>query len=388
MKLIAARTRSTRPASPLPSCAGLLAVLFALAGLFLARKATSSPGIVVHEWGTFTSVAGDDGRAVEWTPLSPASDLPAFVEHTNMANLKIGLRGTVRMETPVLYFYSQQPATVSVRASFAKGVITEWYPHARVAPMDQLKNVALSKLSADGTIAWDSVALAPGSEPAFPSGSPQSHYFAARETSAVPLRVASPSGPQQERFLFYRGVASLSLPLAAKILSSGEIELRNLGSQPIPAFILIDRRGTKFSYRVYNALSGRAVLDLPATPGSFDSFRGELENVLVAQGLFRDEAHAMVETWRDSWVEEGSRLFYIVPRAYVDSVLPLSIEPSPARFVRVFVGRFELITAATREAVRAALASDDRKTLAKYGRFLEPISAMLEAKHPASAALR
>ena len=35
----------------------------------------------------------------------------------------------------------------------------------------------------------------------------------------------------------------------------------------------------------------------------------------------------MIETWRDSWFEEGLRVFYIVPRARVDFDLPLSISP-------------------------------------------------------------
>jgi hypothetical protein len=33
----------------------------------------------------------------------------------------------------------------------------------------------------------------------------------------------------------------------------------------------------------------------------------------MAQGLFPKEAHAMVDTWRDSWFEEGTRAFYILP---------------------------------------------------------------------------
>lgn len=367
--------------------AGLLAAsLAAAAYLAFASKTPASPGLIAHEWGTFTSIAGNDGRAVEWTPLSPASDLPAFVEHTNMANLKIGLRGTVRMETPVIYFYSPQEATVSVKVAFTKGLITEWYPHAdRVAPAGQLTNVSLSQLPSAGTIAWDTVKLAPNLAANFPGGNASSHYYAARETSASPLRVSAPSGSQQEKFLFYRGVASIALPLSAKIIADGEVELRNLGEQPVPAFILFDRRGSKLSYHVYNALDGRAVLDLPTEPGSFDSLRAELESLLVAQGLYRDEAHAMVETWRDSWFEEGSRLFYIVPRAYVDSVLPLSMNPAPAQLVRVFVGRLELVTPATRESVAAALASHDNAALAKYGRFLEPILAVLNSKDSAPA---
>jgi hypothetical protein len=81
----------------------------------------------------------------------------------------------------------------------------------------------------------------------------------------------------------------------------------------------------------------------------------------------------MLETWKNSWFEEGSRLIYIVPRRFIDSVLPLRIAPSPTATTRVFVGRLELITPATEHAVESAFASNDQLTLAKYNRFLEPI---------------
>jgi hypothetical protein len=41
-----------------------------------------------------------------------------------------------------------------------------------------------------------------------------------------------------------------------------------------------------------------------------------LADNLVEFGLYRKEAEPMVETWRDSWFEEGIRLFYIVPREW------------------------------------------------------------------------
>jgi len=97
------------------------------------------------------------------------------------------------------------------------------------------------------------------------------------------------------------------------------------------------------------------------------------EGILVDQGLYPDEAHAMVETWRDSWFEEGSRLIYIVPRRFIDNVLPITINPAPGQIVRVFVGRLEIVTPATAQAIETAVASDDEVTLNKFGRFLEPI---------------
>ena len=81
----------------------------------------------------------------------------------------------------------------------------------------------------------------------------------------------------------------------------------------------------------------------------------------------------MLETWKDSWFEEGSRLIYIVPRGFIDNVLPLTIDPAPGKIVRVFVGRLEVVTPATAMAVKTAVARNDAGTLNKYGRFLESI---------------
>ena len=39
----------------------------------------------------------------------------------------------------------------------------------------------------------------------------------------------------------------------------------------------------------------------------------------------------MIETWRDSWFEEGARLFYLVPQRTIATVLPLDITPRPTR---------------------------------------------------------
>src|SRR6266851_7271665 len=104
-----------------------------------ARPVYSS--LTAHEWGTFTSIAGNEGQAVEWSPLTGSTDLPAFVEHFRDPGFKLGLRGTVRMETLVLYFYDSREETVSVQVAFANGVITEWYPHAiRVEPNAELYN--------------------------------------------------------------------------------------------------------------------------------------------------------------------------------------------------------------------------------------------------------
>ncbi|MGA8026992.1 MAG: hypothetical protein WB992_07590, partial [Bryobacteraceae bacterium] len=98
-------------------------------------------------------------------------------------------------------------------------------------------------------------------------------------------------------------------------------------------------------------------------------------------GLYQKEALAMVETWQDSWFEEGTRVFYIVPRPMVDSVLPLTISPEPAATVRVFVGRIELLSPWLEQSLETALAAGDIETIAKFGRFLNPFLTQLEMDH-------
>ena len=359
---------------------------FSLAG-WTSDEQHTAPDLTAHEWGTFTAIAGKDGRAVEWLPLGwprfgPSTDLPQFVEHINGANFKVGLRGTIRMETPVLYFYSPRDLTVSAKASFAKGLITEWYPHAdQVAPAGVMTDASLSRLAVDGSIEWNHVAVSPDLAVEFPNDMQPNRYYAARETASSPLRVPSSTGEQQEKFLFYRGVSAGRLPISARLTSDGKLLVESLNEQEIPAAIFFERRGERVGYRSTGALTDATTVDPPLLNGSVDSLCGDLEEILVGRGLYRDEAHAMVETWKDSWFEEGSRLIYVVPGGFIDKVLPLTIDPAPGQIVRVFVGRLEIVTPATAMAVKTALAANDEATLDKYGRFLEPILQTLEQKH-------
>jgi len=331
-------------------------------------------GFVAHEWGTFTSVAGADGQGVEWRPLTGSTDLPSFVEHFRNVGFKLGLRGTVRMETPVLYFYSPRAETVSVNVRFAQGVITEWYPRAsRVEPTAALYDASLYQPYVDGSIAWDAVTLAPSQTADLPNDQRENHYYAARQTTSTPLRVKTPAGDQYEKFLFYRGVAAFSVPISAKLEAENKLRVQNRSGLPIPNTILFERRGEKAGFRVNGVLQNKATLDPPDLNATADSLARDLEGILIAQGLYQNEAQAMVETWRDSWFEEGTRLLYIVPPELVNTILPLTIKPVPMQTTRVFVGRFELIAPATTSAVERAFAEHDSATLVKYARFLEPI---------------
>ena len=341
--------------------------VFLLFVIITAAHALSDPpkpndqiDLRVHEWGTFTSIAGENGEAVSWRPFGGPTDLPCFVDR--FRNSKRDILGSVRMETPVLYFYGSRDSTVDVKVLFPKNVITEWYPKATVSRTND-------------AIEWSDVRISPNATAEFPVEPGESHYYAARETDAASLQV----GSQKEKFLFYRGVGTFALPISAKAMGDG-ILVKNLRADAVPGLILFENRGGKLRYQVAGTLRNEVALDLRSQQASLRPLEMDLERILVAEGLYQKEAQAMIETWRDSWFEEGTRLFYVVPQHVIDSVLPLNIQPAPAQIARVFVGRMELITPFIEEDVRQAIAKNDRPTLEKYGRFLQPIARRIGTK--------
>jgi hypothetical protein len=341
------------------------------------RKSSAQQNdLIVHEWGTFTSIAGKDGVALEWRPLNGSVDLPKFV-HTMQkeglglrhAQSKAELSAQVRMETPVLYFYSQREINVTAEVNFPKGKITEWYPQAR---------------SVGSAINWGTFKVAPGAAFNLPADYSDNHYYAARETDAAPLQVCGSAGKaaEQEKFLFYRGVGSFDLPLAAQ-LNGRQIELKNTQTDPISSLIVFESRDGKIGYRIVDESTGATTVERPLLDKNIEAVIRDLKRALITAGLYEKEADAMIKTWRKSWFEDGLRVFYVLPRKRTDEVLPISIQPQPSQLVRVLVGRTELITPEMEKSIRKqvslltnsseAVRDQARTAIQSHGRFAEPI---------------
>lgn len=346
---------------------GVIAVLLS-ASVLVSGQSVPVAGLVAHEWGTFTSVAGEDGRAVQWLPHAGPPDLPEFIGRIN-CSLKGALSGTVRMETPVIYFYAPRAMTVNVSVRFRQGVITEWFPRpAGIA--DDIINDAFR-----GDISWSNVRVKPGAPAQFPTERTKNHYYVARETDAAPLQV----GSDHERFLFYRGVGRIPPPINASVTPNGQIVVSHTRGEALGDIVLFENRDGATAYTAQYTASARAVFNALEPEGEGPSPHMQLQKTLVAHGLYPREAKAMVESWQGSWFEQGTRLFYIVSGAAVDAMLPLQIDPKPVDVKRVFVGRIEIATPATLREVKGALEKGDRTTLAPYGRFLEPMGRQLMA---------
>jgi hypothetical protein len=325
------------------------------------------PGFTVHEWGTFTSLSGEDTYQLEWRPLGGPTDLPRFVygpkDGRSQELLTKSGFSTVRMETPVIYFYSDREREVSAKVLMPKGRITEWYPRATAVP---------------NGYDWGKIQVLPKSAVKLPHEGKPSHYYPAREVDAATLRV----GTEHEKFLFYRGVGYFGLPLQARRYTDDTVILTPAGA-PLENVILFENRGGQLGFTVVDRLQDKTMVERPPLNQTLSGIRAELERALINRGLYAKEAAAMLETWKDTWFEEGLRAFYIVPRKTADELLPLTITPFPKTTVRVLVGRAEVLTPGFESRVEAVvdrLNADDiaeRQAavadLKKLGRFAHPV---------------
>jgi hypothetical protein len=400
----------------------IAALVIVGAAIMIAAEIDNVPleRLAVHEWGTFTSVAGDDGSAIDWNVLGGKDDLPNFVKCERYRCFKVRLAGTVRMETPVLYFYSKREITAHVTVAFPHGVVTEWYPKGDTAIYESKSLIDMMHSHLDGavyqtkslidppppgldsllvklspslngfdaslrnvmsTITWNDIKVQPDTTPDLPTEDRPSRYYAARTTDSDAIAV----GDEHEKFLFYRGVGRMEVPLSAQISPEGKIVIAQKGSDSVPMVMLFENQSGRLGYTAGDTVPGSITLDRPSLNGNRVELADQLEKALVAQGLFWKEAHAMVTTWQDSWFEEGSRLIYIVPSHAVDSFLPLHVDPVPAQTTRVFVGRIELLTPELKRSVQEAISNDDVSAAIRYGRFLEPILDRIEHETPNSA---
>lgn len=384
---------------------------FAAIVLLVAQPALLSDAagpLIVHEWGTFTSVQGSDGVQVEWNPLI-GTDLPEFVYSSavnsgGFRNVRLGdarrksdVSGILRMETPVIYFYSDTERSVHVRVSFPAGRITEWYPQAHaIGPHWEQTTGAYDGRS---LIEWRDVRILAGRTSEIQphqllrdrEDSHARHYYAARATDANLLRASSPharSKVEYERDLFYRGLGYRPAPLIVKA-GDDELRLSVAAQQALPAaFVVTVDRGL-MRYQNLGELSPQIEHTVELNVAPFDALvniRGrimqEMAAVLIGQGLYPKEALAMVETWKDQWFEEqGTRVLYVLPRAWTDDLLPLEVAPQADSIVRVMIGRAEVIApSVTRELQRQILAfssgearqSVEAVAKLNLGRFLEP----------------
>ena len=177
------------------------------------------------------------------------------------------------------------------------------------------------------------------------------------------------TGNYMEKFLFYRGVGNFDLPVKMQSLGEGKFYVTNTGRDPIHAAFLVQVNDGKVRFTHMGKIAKEATVILSAEPQTLETLADAMVKDLAADGLYEKEARAMVNTWRDSWfTEEGTRVLYILPRAWTDGILPMKLTPEPAQLTRVMVGRAEIISPGVPAHLRALLDRAAAQVAVRLGR--------------------
>jgi len=370
----------------------------------MRAAAASAPEVAVHEWGTFTSLQDEEGRTLSGINTDD-EPVPAFVHDVSRGllihpsiNAPIGAsKGvnasrqdvTMRLETPVLYVHAPEDfqASFGVKVEFRGGWLTQFYPEARSeCPGLKPEQEGFGKLlpEAVGSLEWTGVTLAP--ENARGPKTSDRVWLAPREVTARML--STPKG-ESERFLFYRGVGNLDAPLQA-IRNTAGVEIRPHGpmGRKVRKLWLVEilPNGTAAFRPV--PTSGANAERLAAAPDfrreeftayAVEQLRAAMKTALVEEGLFDDEAEAMLNTWQISYFKSaGLRLFFITPPEWNEAILPLTLSgfPEETKITRVMVGRIELISPRQRAVLQKISDGGSESFEQEYaalGRFARPL---------------
>jgi hypothetical protein len=364
--------------------------------LFVFASSAQASSFIAHEWGTFTSVQGSDGILLEGLqhaeeplppfvygrdtgkPLDTEARLRPHPESTKRFDATMA-SGTLlavneKLETPVIYFYADHALKASIDVRFPGGVISEWYPNATSFSPE----LGGMRTLANGKMKWN-VDIQKEALPV-PAVAPEDIWAPARNVNSNYVT----NGTENEKFIFYRGLGRFETPIRIRT-AENEIRISNPSPQTIPAAFLIRFNGTQGAIRALGSVAANSEKQI-ANPFRESDFADletylarvstQLEASLRASGLYPDEAHAMVATWSKSYFRTpGNRVLYVLPRAWTDRILPLTIQPRPNSLVRTLVGRVEIMPPSEETALVHEVATSDAKSgavlLNRLGRFAE-----------------
>jgi hypothetical protein len=210
----------------------------------------------------------------------------------------------------------------------------------------------------------------------YPQTSATSIWNPARETKANTIQTTV-NGTEEERFIFYRGLANFDVPLKVNLKNLSENEMSvtvtNQSVEEIPSlFYLKTNQSGVVSFLTIPALkANESRTFLTSSAQSIKSANVPIQKALVSAGLFEDEAISMLKTWKKSYFRtEGERLLYILPQAWTERILPMKLVPQPERLVRVLIGRVELFSQNEQQRILTRLARNDQSLL--EDRLMEP----------------
>jgi hypothetical protein len=370
-------------------------------------------GFRVHEWGTHTIVLGSDG-SMQRGLQHEEEGLPSFVYDRTKKELATP-HVEVKMETPVLYFYSDKPVpNARVGVDFPKGLLTQWYPGTTsFSPMvldtgDPALDLNFPYTSDscrasyaevhDGSLLWGSVDVLGRDATINAPDAPLDRFTwsHARAVAANPLRAkgldfAGKAAPdEEEHFIFYRGLGSFPLDLDIRAqtgeagFDGGLVLQNNDWTHDVGAVFVLRVERDVAAFQVFKEgvrAGGSLTLTAPPATLPHDAYAQALAQAMVqeldARGLYHDESVAMVKTWARQWfTTPGVRLLYLAPQQWTEAQIPLTIDPSPMELVRQMVIRAEILTPSVEDTdLKYVAAMQTPEAIAHFdalGRFAEP----------------
>jgi len=371
----------------------------------------------LHEWGTFTSVSGSDGVLLRGLQIEEER-LPSFVYALDgMQNtgpgLSKGFRSqrrlrnvTIKMETPVIYFYSEKPFHAQVKVGFNGGAISQWYPqrsggesvpktnkpvvlNPQKSPPSIQAQAEAFKLAGGidfatkrtGSIEWQVDILGKDADRglSFKPGETLNWVYP-RNPKANLLKIAGSKGKpdEYEDYLFYRGVGNFPIPVKFTVGADETITISNTSKETIPFLFVYEmtpNREVRF-HTVHQGIDSGKTLQVPVSdlktnaswqrPVYQEMFKG-----LTRTGLFDEEAHGMIQTWWQSYfARPGLRVFWVVPTTDTNEILPLDIKPAPAKIVRTLVGRSEILRPSFETKLVKAYNETDKKKRQQWNSYM------------------
>jgi hypothetical protein len=381
-------------------CAAVVAILVLALDAIRANQPEfhSFRDLIAHEWGTFTSVAGSDGTLLPGLEREEES-LPSFVySHSGMGPL--GSKGfllrrpihnaTIKLETPVLYFYHQDPVDLQVKVRFNGGSISQWYPQRaggevpppmlvpKRVPTTATPNsgaIDFGETPYEGAISWSihSLGRGQGTNASVLKWGETLNWIRPRwPESNILVNTVENAQHEKEKYLFYRGVGNFPLPLSTRFDPRDPETMILQGDTDIP-FALVYHMDKTYRSKILwkgavNFETPQVDVHVPTDTGDYrqlheiaDEAFTPLKSALVEAGLTDVEADSMLRTWWSSYFQKpGLRVFWIVPRPFTDDILPIDITPSPAELERVLVGRSEVLTPAFEDELLTEFAKEDQ----------------------------
>ncbi len=350
-----------------------------IAALFLPCLLFAQNDLVVHEWGTFTTLSSSSGEQYE-TPIHSLEALPDFVYHQKFKcrywdskfNAESELFANVEdantgMETPVVYFYSGTETEFRFDVQYQNGSVSSYYPRPSETE-DFIVPVYNFQLKGHtGYCSWKGKILAPDDPEATLTHSNQQANALWNHPRNVDANMVEVEG-QKEKYLFYRGFANYSCPIEVQNDLQGRVRVLNHMDKVLPFFICTEYVNGELLVHHYGRLE----------PGACDGFSRNTQldvvaadlmiEALIEEGLYRKEAEAMLATWNESYFQTpGMKVFWIVPRPIIDELLPVTMNPVPKEFERAFFGRIEVMEAAFEKEIQDLMLSLEKDNAASSG---------------------